>query len=217
MWSRAVSGGMTMIDKLLVKYGVAAKDYTDPHYAASETYMTNDNKLPPTPLTFPENPFSGDVILAKNILDLGCGVGRNAPWIMENTQAHYYGIDPNTSMTQYFWNFVDRKYASRITIANDFDEVPLYVTFDIVVCTFVFQHIGFRPPANYMNVSDITNAVRRFTTKDTIWIMYEHDWEEKWIERWQEECNITFHVYKRDFEFPGLAERGNHHLMVWRG
>lgn len=214
--------------KELVKFGVAGKDYTDSHYAASETYMSHDAKLVSTPLTFPENPFNDDVKNAKVILDLGCGVGRNLEWIMENTNAIYIGLDPNDSMLQYFWEH-NEKYryqsARKIILVRDFHELRAIVRedkippVDVVVCTFVFQHIGFRPGLTHMNVADITKAAQEFTRKPegAVWIMYEHDWEEPWIDRWEDECNVTFDVYERSFNYPLLTDRGLHHLMIWRG
>lgn len=219
--------------KELVKYGVAAKDYTDAHYAASETYMSHDSKLVSTPLTFDGNPFNDDVKNAKVILDLGCGVGRNLEWIMENTNAIYIGLEPNSSMLQYFWTYNEKyrsdththNYKQRIRLVRDFHELRAIINedelppIDVVVCTFVFQHIGFRPGITQMNVADITKAAQEFTRKPegALWIMYEHDWEEPWIDRWEDECNVTFDVYERSFDYPLLTDRGRHHLMIWHG
>jgi len=212
--------------KELVKFGVAAKDYTDANYAASETYMSHDAKLVSTPLTFPENPFNDRVSSAKVILDLGCGVGRNLEWVMENTNAIYIGLEPNESMLQFFWTHNEKyRHSDRIRLVRDFHELRAIVKadelppIDVVVCTFVFQHIGFRPGITHMNVADITKAAQEFTAKPdgAVWIMYEHDWEEMWIDRWEEECGITFDVYERSFNYPLLTDRGLHHLIIWRG
>ena len=87
----------------LQKFGVASKDYNAADLAKGDTYTRLDGSFPPTNLACKENPFSDQLKDAKYILDFGCGVGRNLPWIMENTNAIYVGLDPNTSMIQYFW------------------------------------------------------------------------------------------------------------------
>ena len=207
--------------KQLTKYGVASGDYKTAIEAASHTYMDKNEKLVPTPLIFADNPFNEQVKNAKNILDLGCGVGRNLSWIMENTNAHYWGFDPNQSMLDHFWEVNDPKWKDRVTLAKSTDEINFMMIdappkMDVVVCTFVYQHIGYRPDANSMNITDITQEVRRFSKSNSIWIMYEHDWEEIWIDRWFMECGIDPDVYKRDYTgIEELTHRRPHHLIIF--
>jgi SAM-dependent methyltransferase len=200
--------------KKLVEYGVAATHFTSAQDAHSHTYMTNDGRAVSTPLIFADNPYNDRVAGAKAILDIGCGTGRNLEWVMQNTDAHYYGIDPNPSMHEFFWDVQDTKWLSRVSLFREFT-FPA-VQFDAVVCTFVFQHIGFRPPTGQMNVTDITKEALKFCDEKTVWIMYEHDWEEPWMEQWMAECNIHDPLIMRDYTgIPELTHRGAHHLIIW--
>jgi cyclopropane fatty-acyl-phospholipid synthase-like methyltransferase len=206
--------------KELVKFGVAAKDYDSAQDAASHTYMTRDAQLVPTPLIFGDNPYNKDVEKASIILDLGCGIGRNLPWIMANTSASYIGLDPHPDMHKYFWDVQDEKWKDRVTLVKDFTELATALdgkAIDVVVCTFVFQHIGFRPPEGQMNIADITVETRKLTTPSAVWIMYEHDGEEDWIGRWITETGVFPQVYMRNYDrIPELSHRGNHHLILWK-
>lgn len=202
--------------KLLEKYGVASGEFETANDAASHTYMKNDGSLPSTELIFPTNPFNDSVQKAKSVLDLGCGIGRNLEWIMLNTDAHYYGLDPNKSMLLHFWNIQDSKWADRVTLVSSFDQLP-DIKLDIVVCTFVFQHIGYRTSDEQMNVTDITLEALKHCHDETVWIMYEHDWEEKWLERWFDDVKCVPVVYDRDSTaIPNLFDRGAHHLIIWK-
>jgi SAM-dependent methyltransferase len=212
--------------KKLEAYGVAAINFTDAETAAGYTYTKNTGELASTPLIFAGNPFNADVESASCILDLGCGVGRNLRWIMENTNAKYIGLDPNLSMLKYFWEnqkYDYSGYAHRITLVSSFDELAGVLSIlgvskiDVVVCTFVFQHIGFRTSEGQMNVADITKGVQRFTQNNAAWIMYEHDGEERWIEPWLEQCYISPVSLCRNFYYPELTDRGLHHFIAWRG
>jgi hypothetical protein len=84
------------MSKKFEAFGVASKWYNNANEAAGDTYTTNDGKLESTPLIFDDNPFNYQVKNAGNIFEIGFGVGRNVKWIMENTNANYYGIEPLT-------------------------------------------------------------------------------------------------------------------------
>src|SRR5204863_1037271 len=101
------------------------------------------------------------------------------------------GFDPNDDMLKYFWETQDPKWKDRVTLISSFDDMdqnecgcPTYRKFDMVLSTFVFQHIGFRPPVGEMNVSDISNEIKKFTRDGTVWFLFEHQREETWINRW---------------------------------
>jgi SAM-dependent methyltransferase len=200
--------------KKLVEYGIASTHFKDAQEAHSHTYMTNDGRAVSTLLIFTDNPYNVQVAAAKHILDIGSGTGRNLDWIMQNTEAQYHGVDPNPSMHEFFWDIQDTKWQDRTHLYTSFDLPPIH--FDVVVCTFVFQHIGFRPPTGQMNVVDITKEALKFCTPDTVWIMYEHDWEEPWIWQWMEECDILPQVILPNYKgIPELTDRGAHHLIIW--
>ena len=88
----------------LKKFGVAGKTYLEAETAKGDTYTTNDGGFPSTNLGCSDNPFIEELNTARYILDFGCGVGRNLAWIMQNTDATYIGLDPNNSMTKFFWD-----------------------------------------------------------------------------------------------------------------
>lgn len=215
------------MEKKLKTFGISDHIYVSPEDAIGQTYTTRDGEAVPTPLIFPDNPFNEDIKNAKHILDVGCGIGRNLSWIMENTNAHYYGFDPNESMLKWFWDVQDKKYESRVTISEGFIN-PLE-KYNVVVCTFVFQHIGYRPPEDIMNVGDITAEIKKNTSDGCIWILYEHDAEERWIEWWLCEQEINPDVYIRNYKgIEQLTHRddyvagdmydigASHNLIIWK-
>lgn len=192
------------------------------YVARGFTYNTRDNQFPPTRLDMADNPFVADVLAAKHVLDVGCGVGRNLPWIMERTSAHYWGLDPNPVMLDSFWQITEPKpeWMLRSTLVDklDFDTYPIKPVFDVVVSTFVFQHLGFRAPEGVMNVTDITREILKYTRPGTVWILYEHESEEKWIGRWCAENNIRPQVWMPNYMgLPELTHRGaDAALVIWK-
>ena len=202
----------------LKSFGVAAGAHKDAQTAKDYTYTTSHGGFPSTILTPPHNPFP--VKDSKYILDLGCGVGRNLPWIMENTNAHYVGLDPNTSMTKYFWDLQKEKYKDRVTLINSFNDLP-DVKFDWVVSTFVLQHLGYRYNIS-PNITEIYNKVSEYTHEDSHWFLIEHDSEEQWINRFKQETGVEFRVYQRSYTWQenlthrdNTAPNGGHHLIIW--
>jgi 2-polyprenyl-3-methyl-5-hydroxy-6-metoxy-1,4-benzoquinol methylase len=214
----------------LQKFGVASKDYNAADLAKGDTYTRLDGSFPPTNLACKENPFSDQLKDAKYILDFGCGVGRNLPWIMENTNAIYVGLDPNTSMIQYFWEVQTEQgyniesWKNKVQLYNDFSEIPSDINFDYIVTTFVLQHLGYRYiNVNTMNLDHITQALISRLNTGGIWFLIEHDSEENWISRWTNNNNIDLDIYIRSYKgIPELCDRdntapnGGHHLMIWK-
>lgn len=203
---RIVSSNLgNLIEKTLTPYGVSLADYTDARDALGYTYTTRDGQFPPTPFVSDINPFNKEILEAKHVMEIGTGVGRNLPFIMENTNAHYYGVDPNEKMLKYFWDVQDHKWKDRVTLVTSFDKLPEEVQMDFVIVTFVFQHIGFRPGIGQMNVADITKEAMKHTRNGTVWFVLEHEREELWQQKWMKECGIIPAVYY----FPGGDHAGN--------
>ena len=214
----------------LKKYGVADKNYVNAQEAKGDTYTRLDGSFPPTNLACSENPFKTELQTAKFLLDLGCGVGRNLPWIMENTSAVYIGLDPNTTMTEYFWQVQEERgyskqaWEDRVFIYNEFEQIPNIVKFDYVVSTFVLQHLGYRYEVpGGLNITGITKNVREKCNAGAVWFALEHDSEEDWIPTWTAECGITFETYLRCYKgLPEGTDRdhtapsGGHHLMIFK-
>lgn len=199
-------------------YGLCNQQFQDASTARGHTYTTRDDILIPSRLVFDGNPYNKEISEAKNILDFGCGVGRNLSWVMENTQANYVGIDPNTTMTQYFWELQDKKYQPRAKTINSFNELQAgEYQFDVVIITFVFQHLGYRNSPDTMNISDMTQEIKKYTHEGTIWWMLEHQGEEQWYSRWKLDNNIENEVIFRNQQvIPELTHRGNHDLILWK-
>ena len=216
------------MDKRLIEFGVARSQniineaaranvsVTD--VARGYTYTTRDDDFFSTPLVIPHNPFNAEVLAAKNILEIGCGVGRNLPWVYENTQAHYWGVDPNPVMLREFWNVTDTKYADRATIVADFSELPRDLVVDVVEVVFVFQHLGYRNPQEGMNVTEITREAMKFTRPGTIWWILEHEREERWMGRWFEDIGIEPDAFEFNYQgIPEMTHRGSDsHLVIWK-
>jgi len=216
----------TISFKELVPYGVSVCKYLDAQDALGHTYTTKDGGFPPTPFISDINPYNQDILDAKFVLEIGCGVGRNLPFIMEHTNAQYYGVDPTEEMTQYFWEVQDKKWQDRVTICKSFNDLPEDIKFDFVIVVFVFQHIGFRPKYGQMNVVDITLEAMKYTCDETVWFVLEHEREEMWQEEWLQQCNITPAVYYKPNgdhtdggtipypEFEIMTHRGNDNNLI---
>lgn len=214
------------MQKTLTPYGVSIDNYQNADHAKGYTYTTNDGGFPPTPVLSPLNPFNEDIKNAQNVLEIGGGVGRNLPFVMENTSAHYYMVDPNQKMHDYFWEIQSEKYKDRVTLCTSFDQLPVDIKMDFVLVTFVFQHIGFRPPFGQMNVADITLEAMKHTRNGTVWFVLEHEREEIWQSRWMSACGITPDVYFKPGgnhsgggtipypEFESMAHRGNDNNII---
>jgi hypothetical protein len=212
--------------KTLTPYGVSLSQYRDAEDAKGYTYTTRDGGFPPTPFISPLNPFNTEILESKHVMEIGPGVGRNLPFVMEQTSAHYYGVDPNEEMLKHFWSIQDPKWQDRVTLVTSFDQLPSDVRMDFVIVTFVFQHIGYRPGLGQMNVTDITKAAMQHTRKDTVWFVLEHEREEKWQQRWMVECKIIPSVYFKPGgnhagggvipypEFESMAHRGNDNNII---
>jgi hypothetical protein len=214
------------VKKDLKPFGVSIGNYRNADDAKGYTYTTRDGEFPPTPIFFDSNPFNEDIKNAKAVLEIGGGVGRNLPIIMEQTSAHYYMVDPNEKMHEHFWSIQPNNYRDRVTLCKTFEELPEDVTMDFVLVTFVFQHIGFRPPFGEMNVADITLEAMKHTREGTIWFVLEHEREELWQERWMQACNITPDIYFKPGgnhagggtipypEFESMTHRGNDNNLI---
>jgi SAM-dependent methyltransferase len=214
----------------LKKYGVAGKDYENAELAKGDTYTRLDGSFPPTNLACKDNPYINELNTSKYILDFGCGVGRNLPWIMENTNAIYVGLDPNTTMTGHFWEVQSKQgynieaWKDRVIICNSFDEIPSNVKFDYIVSTFVLQHLGYRySTPGTMNLTNITQNIFKHINNKVVWFAIEHDSEENWIPKWVNENGIKLDVYIRSYMgLPELNDRdntapnGGHHLMIFK-
>jgi ubiquinone/menaquinone biosynthesis C-methylase UbiE len=205
------------MEKLLLPFGIASREMKSLDDACNETYRTKNNKLIPTPIICKSNPYVTEFKNSYHILEIGCGIGRNTSYILDNTNAIYYGIEPNSSMRKYFWNVVPLRYHDRVSLLADFSPLSvLSFSFDYVICTFVFQHITYRPTGNVMNIDEITKEIRKYTTTGTIWFMLEHENEENnWISKWLETHEFTPSVYIKNWrEFPELCDRGDHNLLI---
>lgn len=214
--------------KVLQEYGVSSSDriiaeaeknaVSVTQVARGYTYTMRDDGFPPTDLAC-DNPFADDVLAAKKILDFGCGVGRNLPWIADNTDANYYGIDPNTVMLDNFWEVSDQKYDGRVWLNDSLDNIPDDTVFDVVVSTFVMQHLGYRAPDGAMNVTDMTQEIMKHTREGTIWFLLEHEMEEPgWLQRWMDENDVEPDIFILNYGGqPDLLHRGqDDHLVIWK-
>jgi SAM-dependent methyltransferase len=207
--------------KILTAFGESNQPFLCADDARGMTYTTKNNEIPPTPFIAPINPFNAEILASKNVLEIGCGIGRNLPFVMEKTNAHYYGVDPAEPMLKYFWDIQDKKWQSRVTLCKSFDELPIDIKMDFVIVTFVFQHIGYRPKPPSMNVTDITKEAMKHTHNNTVWFILEHQTEEVWLGRWMNECYIAPTIYFNPIgnvmpypEFEPMTHRGNIHNII---
>ena len=198
---------------------MASGKHKDIRSAASDAYSIN-GKLITTPFLFPGSPYNEEIKNCKNVFEIGCGIGRNIPWWMENTSANYFSVDPNTYMLQYVFDndlgigkVFKENWKDRVYVATDFDDVICNKTFDVVISTFVFQHLGYRFPNT---VDEITQSIKKQTRPGTIWILVEHEWEEPgWIERWAKNNGFDpFDLYIKNYNVEPWTYRGLHDLII---
>lgn len=218
------------MEKRLLKYGIASKDYDSMEFARGDTYTRTDNSFPSTNLACIDNPYVEQLKTAKYILDFGCGVGRNLSWIMNNTTAQYIGLDPNQNMTKYFWHVQLTEghnittWEKRVSLYSDFADIPSDIKFDYVVSTFVLQHLGYRfIYPDRLNLSGITQNILSRMNDGAVFFALEHDSEEDWIPRWVVENKLNVDVYIRSYKgLPELTDRdhtapnGGHHLIIFK-
>jgi SAM-dependent methyltransferase len=207
----------------LVPYGMAAGKYGNLSCACGEAYA-NKGKLIRTPFVFLESPYNNKVLQCKNVFEIGCGVGRNIMWWMENTNANYFSVEPNPYMRQFVTvhdptcnKLFFPEWKKRVNVVDDFEGLPKPHKFDVVISTYVFQHLGYRNPTGVMNIDEITSKIKEFTDPGTIWILIEHEREEPgWIAKWLH--NNGFgppDLFIKDYKTcPELLYRGLHHLII---
>jgi len=179
------------------------------------TYLTDKGEHIPTPIINDDNPFNNEIINSNNILEIGCGVGRNVQYLLDNTNSNYIGVDPNREMTRWFWDVVDK--SDRVKLFNDLN---LDTEIDVVLSILTFEHIGYRTPNNIMDIRDITFEIMEYTHPGTIWVLVEHEVEEPgWIDRWCGDFNINPDVRIKNWSrFPELNHRpnSNYDFIVWK-
>lgn len=203
--------------KKLRPFGVAGCPMKSEEDAIGMTYTNAEGVAVPTPLVFPQSPFNYEIRnQVRNVLEIGAGTGRNVESVLsECSNAQYVGIEPSSTMRQYF----EPRDNERVLCVPDFSGIPDGMRFDLVLSTFVFQHIGYRPSGDTMNVADITRAIMRYTKPSTIWYLFEHDREEAgWLDRWLKEFGFNPEIDIRNSTIPAeLTERGAyHHLVMFR-
>jgi SAM-dependent methyltransferase len=210
------------MQKKLNAYGIASLDFPNIEMAKAYTYDDAQGTFPPTPLIFDENPFNHEIANAKNILEVGCGVGRNLKWTIENGLAKYYGIEPNPSMMKYFSIQNKDLPADRFEIHSSFETLP-QIKFDVIFFTFVLQHITYRPENESMHVDHIIQKCFEFASDNTVFLLIEHEQEEPgWLEKWFKNNDILPDVYIRDWtrkgrcSVPSVTDRGSHDLIIFK-
>lgn len=210
------------MNKKLNAYGVASIEFDNIDMAKAYTYDDAHGTFPPTPLIFKENPFNQEISKARLILEVGCGVGRNLPWILNNTNAKYFGIEPNPSMVNFFHQQNKNLDSDRFEIYYDYDQLP-NLKFDVVIFTFVLQHITYRPTEDSMNIDDLIQKCFQYAHSDTVFLLIEHEAEEEgWMSKWFENNKIIPDLYIRDWTLKGkcsvpeLTDRGCHDLIIFK-
>ena len=177
------------------------------------------------PMEFDENPYSDECVNANSLFEIGFGCGRNAIGIHKDTDIHYHGLEPNETMSKWFWDWNDKKYEKRTSLYKDWDEIEDGTKFDVMLSTFVLQHITYNN-SDVWNVTDIINKMKEYAHENTTWILYEHDGEYAgWIDRMFSECGIEPIVYHRGYtgieshthRDSLVGNKQGHHLLIWRG
>lgn len=204
----------------LIPYGIAGRQFTDAEDAKGNTYTEQSGNWPPTRLIHEDNPYSDVVKDAKYILEIGVGCGRNVPYILEETEADFYGIDPNESQLCHFWHYFpvwlnDQKH--RVHLYRDFTELPEGVTYDVIFSVATLMHLGYRYNVR-PNITDIVQSALKVLRPGGILWMLEHEREEAWQERMLTECAIEPDVYEKYYTgLPEMTHRGTDmNLIIWK-
>ncbi len=170
-----------------------------------------------TPLIFGHK-YDNQILQAKKIFEIGCGLGRNLEWIMKNTKANYYGVEPNDTVLTHFWEYESNlEYKERVYLSNSFNEEIKKHKFDIIVCMFVFQHIGYRTTniKNAMDIDEITHEILPMTTKDTLWFLVEHEHEEaNWQAKWIMNSGFILLQEFKDKDIETYKPKGGHNILI---
>jgi len=158
----------------------------------------------------------------KKVLEIGCGIGRNAQHFMDKTSAHYYGFDTSETSLKYFREMgfpEDRYYISR-----EMDETILEQEYDFVFSTYVLNHIGFSkdniPDDDIHDSVSIADKLWPTLKKNGYWMSFElHQGQNKWHpDRWHKECFLDKNkshklLHTAQCKLDG-CEPINHHLYV---
>ena len=201
-------------------YGLGATNVTNLANSTAVLFpLKNIKVVPSTPLCCKSNPFCKEIKEAKNILEIGCGFGRNVTWIIENTNAKYFGIDPNKSVAASFQERNRRHDKDRIYFTHEFDEIITENKYDVILTTYVFQHLAPQPTKlDVMNLNEITEEIFKVTKPGTIWFLIDHEAEKRhWQRDWFKRFNIKPEIYIKDCQdFEEIHPIGKHNLTIFK-
>lgn len=121
-----------------------------------------------TPINFRQEKllnFYGDLIdRAKNVLEIGCGCGRNAQFFGNkkyNTEnIKYFGFDVSeVALNLFYKNKYWENSKSTHYVASEIDEKILSNKYDLIFSSYVFQHIGIGAPEGFYDSFSISNTL----------------------------------------------------------
>ena len=151
-----------------------------------------------------------------NVLEIGCGWGRNAQWFKDKININYYGFDTSQTSLRYFNDLQLPK--ERFYTSLDIDQVILSQKYDLIFSTFVLQHIGFYG-GDILDVNGITKSLIPLLNFCGFWFSYElgggqNSWN---VGVWIENCfnNDQYKVKRLDnSKLEGSDKYGLHHLII---
>ena len=162
---------------------------------------------------------------ASNVLEIGCGWGRNAQYFINEKHINYYSFDPSPTSLMYFKRL--NLSSDRFYISHDLDNKITSNKYDLIFSTFVLQHVGFLPgntlvDDNTLDSESLTQTLLQNLKVGGFWVSYESrcgqmGWNpDVWLKRIFEN-NDNYKILNRD-ESPldGSDEKREalHRLLV---
>jgi len=160
---------------------------------------------------------------AKNVLEIGCGCGRNAQFFSNkeyNTEhIKYYGIDTSETSLKYFYNNSYYKLSKDLYYTTkELDETILSIKYDLIFTCYTLQHIGINKDVGAYTSIELTEKLLKNLKTNGYWISYEHRiGQNRWNPKeWLEACfhASEYEVKYHDSVFLDGCDKPKHVLMI---
>jgi SAM-dependent methyltransferase len=122
--------------------------------------------------------FSRYLLEAKNVLEIGCGCGRNAQFFgkeKHNTKhIKYFGFDVSKEALNLFYSnkYWENSKESHYT-SQEIDDEILKNKYDLIFSSYVFQHIGIGSPDGIHDSLSITSTLFPKLNKNGYIVLFE--------------------------------------------
>lgn len=116
--------------------------------------------------------YYGDLIdKASNVLEIGCGWGRNAQFFRKENHINYFAFDASSAALKFFDLLKLPK--NRFFVSQTINKKILEREYDLIYSTLVLQHIGFKTSNDQIDSEDIANMLLPSLKVGGFWVSYE--------------------------------------------